>query len=270
MTNKNDFTEIGVWFDEAFTKLDQKYVDELKKMNINTVAIMVNRSNTTVLDKPWVLRAKVADFERVSKILNRNKINICLTCWPQPNKAQIDALLKDMDDLIWITEAKAFEIDTESNWNKKFLGKEFKDLTEASEYLVAGMKIIKEKHNVNLQLTTFPYHQENGKLATVASYMDSLFPQAYSVANRDNGPVAWDSTFGPGKMQDTTILRTKQIPNFKGEICCGLAMYDQKWDGHTEKEALQKAIDKVKELKLTKIRYWSSKWIMNNKQNWLF
>jgi len=265
MTDYSKLNEIGVWLDDAFSKVNSDYIALLKKANINSVSIMANKSNTKPEDKLWELRYKKEDFQKLSKTLNDAGIKVGLTCWPQPSKTQIDLMMKDMAVLLDITGASNFMVDTESNWHPNFLKKEeLKTMQDASKYLVDNMKDAGVKHKVKIELTTFPYHKENSKDALVAPHMDALFPQAYSVANRDNGVIPWDDRLGPGKMQELSLKRTKQIKDFKGEFAIGLAAYDQVFDGHTGQEAMKKSLDKSIELGVTKVFYWSSKWVVGS------
>jgi hypothetical protein len=170
-------------------------------------------------------------------------------------------MCKDIDELMTLTKAKVFQIDAESNWDSKFL-KGFHNMSEAAQYLVSKMKETVAKHNGKTSLTTFPYHSENSKNATISPYMDTLFPQAYSVANRTNGNVKWNDAFGPKNMQKITLERAAATKINKSNICCGLAAYDQKWPGHTEEEAMKVALDTAIEMGVEHVCYWSSKWIV--------
>ncbi len=260
---KYNLTEISVWMDESFSIINKDYVKNLKDHNINSVAIMVNKSNTRKSDKGWELRAKKEEFKRVADLFNDNEIDIILTCWPRPDKQQIIDMCHDMDELMTLTKAKIFEIDTESNYMKSFL-KDFKTMEEAGSFLVSEMNKVCQKHGAKTSLSTYTYHTENSSKALVAPHMDELFPQAYSVKNRDTGIVSWNGSLGPQKMQKLTLNRAKAT-GFKGELCCGLAAYDQGFDGHTEIEAMQKALDTcVNEFNVKRIRFWSSKWMKNN------
>lgn len=266
MTDYSKLNEIGVWLDDAFSKVNSDYIALLKKANINSVSIMANKSNTKPEDKLWELRYKKEDFQKLSKTLNDAGIKVGLTCWPQPSKTQIDLMMKDMIILLDMTGASSFMVDTESNWHQKFLKpEEFSTMQLAADYLVEKMKDAGVKHKVKLELTTFPYHVENSKDALVAPHMDVLFPQAYSVANRDNGEITWDDKFGPGNMQKLSIERAKKVKNFKGEYAIGLAAYDQIFKGgHTGQESIKKALDKSIDLGATKVFFWSSKWIVGS------
>lgn len=252
--------EIGVWLDDALSAIDQKYIAECKNSHINSVCIMINKSNTNASDSPWELRYKKQAFVDAIKKFKDNGIDVTLTCWPRPSKEQLDTMFADIEDLMNLSDAKNFEVDTEGNWDKKFL-KGFRTMREAAEYLGNGMNRIAHSRGGKTSLTTFTYHQENSDKAQVGKYMDALYPQAYSVHSRSDKAVGWNEQLGPGGMQELTINRAKKVPEFKGEVACGLAAYDQKWPNHTEAEAMKTALDKAMNLGVKKVRYWSSKWL---------
>lgn len=256
-----ELKEIGVWFDDSVSGVNQGYIDVCKACHINSVAIMVNKSNTGMEDIPWILRYKKEVFVDAIKKFKDNSIDVTLTCWPRPSKEQMDSMFKDIEEIMSLSGASNFEVDTEGNWDKRFLVG-FKTMQEAAKYLGDGMNRVAHSRGGKTSLTTFTYHQENSSRAQIGKYMDSLYPQAYSVCKRDNNPVEWTGILGPGKMQELTLGRAKKVPEFIGELACGLAAYEQNWPNHTEAEAMKVALEKAIALGVTRIRFWSSKWIV--------
>jgi hypothetical protein len=120
----------------------------------------------------------------------------------------IDTMCEDMAWILPLIGSTTFEVDTEGNWNKKFLNG-FRTMEEASEYLAMKMRELVGPDG-NLELTTFTYHTENSSSAKLAPLMDLLLPQAYSVRHRSNGTVEWTDSLGPGRHQVLAVNRARQ------------------------------------------------------------
>ena len=109
-------------------------------------------------------------------------------------------------------------------------------MDEAARALVDTLREIAAPSSARLELTTYPFHKENGEQAKVAPHMDRVFPQAYSVANRQDKAVTWDEREGPGKLQRFSAARAAGIARVhanKPELGMGLPAYDQNFEGHT-------------------------------------
>lgn len=264
-TKYKDLVEIGCWVDDALHSIDDKYIKKLKDANINSVCIMTNKSNTRKQDKPWELRTSKEEFIRLGNLFKNNGFMVTFTCWPQPNKNQIDMLVKDMEEIVSSTSSE-LEIDSETNWDKKFLGGGFKTMKEAADYLNSEFAKIKLKHGTILSLTSYVYHSEFSDKALLSPHMDKLFCQAYSVHKRDTGDVGFNDSLGPSKIQQTSYDRSVKTKT-KGIIAMGLPAYDQKFPNYSEDQAMRTALDKCVSLGIKHVRYWSSKFIIGGQKN---
>lgn len=200
---------LGAWVDDAVRNAkSQKFVDHLVRMGIKRAALMINRSNTRPNDTPWHLRFKRQALEAIAKLYHDHGIECVGTCWPRPSRAQIDAMCRDMAWILQVLGTRVFEVDTEGNWTKKFL-QGFKTMEEAAQYLARRMRELVGDEG-ELELTTYTYHTENSKNASLAPLMDRLLPQAYSVRHRGNSTVGWNDFLGPGRHQQLAVERARQ------------------------------------------------------------
>lgn len=200
---------VGAWIDDHVSNASkQKFVEYLQQMHITRAAIMINRSNTRPGQVPWALRWDREQLERISNLYRAAGIDLVATCWPQPSRAQIDAMCADMEWILDVLETKTFEVDTEGNWKPRFASG-FGSMTGAADYLAERMRDLVGPDG-ELELTTYTYHRENSKTAQLAPLMDRLLPQAYSVRHRGNETVGWNDNLGPGKHQVLAVNRALQ------------------------------------------------------------
>jgi hypothetical protein len=252
--------KVGVWVDDEFTKIDARFAERLKAAGITEAALMVNKSNTRRSDEPWKLRAPETTIVRAARTLREAGIEVALTCWPRPSRSQIAELAQDMAPLMRDTRATALEVDAEANWTFRFL-EDFTTMGNAAQHLVEQLRVAAA--GARVEMTTFAQHRENGKDADIAPLVDAIFPQAYSVRERDGALIAWDHPFGPGNMQELTFQNARKTG--AKAIGFGLAAYEQSWPGHTIEEAMRVALERTRALGVTHVRYWSSKWVVGTR-----
>lgn len=254
-------TRKGIWIDDPPSMVAKPpYWDELKRHGISTVGIMLESIGNGF--NPMYSEADLIGIRGMA--LSRD-IEVALTVWPEPNKQYLDELRAEIGKYIVASGAAALEFDAESNWiPKKVVG--FANLHAASEYLAQIMQELRDKYHVRIELTTFTEHTENSAKADLATHVDRLLPQAYSVRNRSDGVVAWTDKYGPGNMQRRTLDNAKQVKGTH-KLCCGLAAYDQTWDTHTALQAMQTAWDAATAYGVEEVRFWSSKWVIGIKKN---
>jgi hypothetical protein len=192
------------------------------------------------------------------------QMDIVLTTWPRPSKSLIASFASELPAMLTASGATGLEVDTEGNWlDSKLDG--YASMSDAAKALLDTLRSLAQPNKARLELTTYPFHPENGNEALVAPHMDRLFPQAYSVANRRNGPIAWTDPEGPGRLQDSSAKRARTIAGVSAGrpgLAMGLPAYDQTFAGHTVAEAMQVALDAAIALQVSEVRYWSSKWVI--------
>lgn len=263
---------IGAWGDDApHVMVKEAYADRLVELGISEIALMMNRANISTHADPWDLRwhdkgeAGWHDdiIAKIAEVYAKRNIRLILTAWPRPDKAQIDEMCEAMVPLLKVTNAIAFEVDTEGNWLTKHL-KHFKSMKEAGLYLVTSMREALEQAGIkdgHTESTTFGHHAELGRHPTVTQHVDRACVQGYSTSPRSSGPVPWNSYLAPGRHQAWILDRAKKAG--AKEVVMGLAAYKQRgFKGHSAREAMQVAYDKTIELGIHHIRYWSTKWIL--------
>ncbi len=269
---------IGVWGDDSAGRMSKaSYADRLVELGISEVALMMNRANISKSADPWDLRWKDTGEEgwddddligQIAALYASRNIKLILTCWPRPDKAQIDEMCAAMVPLLRLTNAAAFEVDVEGNWLVKHL-KHFKSMKEAAEYLARSMKqALKDAglEDAKTESTTFGHHAELGRHPTVTPLLDRACVQGYSTSPRQKGPVAWNSYLGPGRHQEWIYNRARKAG--AKEVVMGLAAYKQSgFKGKNADEAMRAAYDKTVELGIRHIRYWSSKWILGSQSH---
>lgn len=257
---------IGVWVDDVpRVALREEYFDNLETLGFSTLAIMVHRT-TAGSDSSWRPRWTTAQLEQLRALAEPRKISLVLTTWPLPNRELLAVFDRELPALLAAAGASALEVDTEGNWLRSRLHG-FANMDEAARALVDTMREVAAPTGAKLELTTYPFHPENGAKAQVAPHMDRVFPQAYSVAMRRNKPVGWDEREGPGHLQKFSAARARAITTVaqgKTMLGMGLPAYDQAFPGHPPVQALTVALDSAIELGVAEVRYWSSKWILGH------
>ena len=253
--------ELELWIDDPKRKqLSEDYWDTIQGLGFTTAAIMIE---TAV--PGWDLRFNKRDMARIGKLAEDRGISLVLTVWPDPNKKYLNNFRRGIVPLLSESGAMALEADLEFNWKKNIV-QDFANYDKAGDYLVDIFDSVQAKTDVEIEVTTFPYHIENSKNADVSPYVDRLMVQAYSVRHRDKLKVSWNHALGPNKIVDNTLRRTRQINSVKDvEIGVGLAAYDQIWPNRHPHEAMYKAwrsADAFKTFPIVKRRYWSSKHIL--------
>lgn len=270
MTQCHEQLVVGAWVDDAFAGIDADYAARFREVGLTEAGLMVNRMNATKASPKWELRERPAAIARAAYRLRDAGVSIILTCWPRPDRDQLARLESDMRALVEAIDPVAIEVDCEANWMREHLSG-FRTMAEAATELVAVLRRLAGSKR-RVELTTYPFHQENSEGALVAPHVDLLLPQAYSVRERGGKPVDWDSSIGPGRMQALTLERAAQTGAPPSALtACGLAAYEQRWPGVRPEEAMRVALVAARDRGVSRVRYWSSKWIVGalaKKQPW--
>lgn len=255
---------LGVWVDDPKNRvLTQLYFDIVHRLKIGTLAVMIDP-----MSRAWDSMWTEKDIVKLLEFADKDCIEIVLTVWPYPDKEQLQKMFKSLIKFLSIGGISGLEFDIEFNWNKRYVSG-YRNLREASNYLVGWQKEICRTYDVRSELTTFTNHVENGPNAILAPQVDRLNVQAYSVQYRNKRYITWNHRYGPGHMQILTLDKTYQVPGVvlgKPQVCCGLAAWQQHWHGHTTDEAMMKALDTALTYRPVEIRYFSSKHIFGVRQ----
>ena len=255
--------DLELWVDDGRKFIfSSGYWDQIQSLGFTAAAIMVESSKLG-----WDSKFSYRDMAKIGKMADERGIEIILTTWPNPNPKHILDLEDEIVPMLLESGAVALEADLEFNW-KKNLVVGFEDYDRAGDFLVDTFDRIQAATDVELEVTTFPYHRENLSSADVTPHVDRAIVQAYSVRNRNNKDIPWDHQYGPSKMVAHTLDRTVRVEGVKEglvQVGVGLAAYDQTWPDHHPHEAMKLAWDSVAaydKVVATKRRYWSSKHIL--------
>ncbi|MFV8755172.1 peptidoglycan-binding domain-containing protein [Nannocystaceae bacterium ST9] len=263
--------KLGVWVDDqpSFVLADG-WLANLAKLGFSTIAIMVQRSTSASSVEPWAARWTSQQLGKLHAIAKPLGLDVALTTWPLPDAKQLEQMAEALPALLEAAGASALEVDTEGNWTEARLSG-FASMADAAKALISTMHAATRASKAKLELTTYPYHPENDAKAQVAPAMGRLFPQAYSVAEREGKPVAWDDPrMGPGGIQALSVHRAEAVAGVaegKVELGLGLAAYEQAFAGHTIAEAMAAALDAAILQRVPEVRYWSSRWIVGSNGN---
>lgn len=269
-----------LWIDDAPSLVTtHSYFDDLLYHGVDLIAVMVDNHA-----REWKPMWSYKRMEKLGELCWDTGIELALTCWPWPDKSVIRALTKGMTEMYKAAGPAAveWEDDMEANWLERAVrgfraqdGRSAIDLAgdywiDAKEEAIAR---IDEERNQALRssMTTFTAHTENGRAADIAPYYDLLMPQAYAVRHRryrgKNRQVPQEHTYGPGRMVEHTLDRTKLIVDsvyeerkHHIELGCGHALYDQRWPMGPESAMMLNLDIAVGEYGCKRNRCWSSKW----------
>jgi len=255
-------TRKGIWIDDPPSMvLTAQYWDHFPEHGLTTAGIMLES-----IGNGFNPMYTTTDLQTIRGLAFSRDVELALTLWPEPSKKYLDDMEAHISAYITASGCAALEFDTEGNWLPSRVSG-FATLHLASDYLAAIMQRLRVKHNIRVELTTFSAHTENGPHADLATHVDRLLPQAYSVANRtDTAEVLWGTKLAPGNMQKYTLDLAKQVKGTH-KLCCGLAAYDQTFAGHTAQEAMQLAYNTAVSYGVEEVRFWSSKWVFGVKKN---
>lgn len=256
----------GLWIDDSEQLLlTRRFWDRFAEHHLSTAAFMLES-----LKPGFDPRYSVDTLRKVCGFTLPRDIENVVTVWPEPRREWLRQFEEKIGFFIDASAAAALEFDLEGNWlNRRAEG--FDTLDEAGDELVAMVQRVSAKYEVRVEITTYPYHQENSRTADVAPHADRLLPQGYSVRKRKGSKgeeirVEWDAPFGPDQMQKLTLQRAAQVPGVGSAagplLSLGLAAYDQTWPGHKPEDAMAVAWKAACAANVIEARWWSSKWVL--------
>jgi hypothetical protein len=242
-------------------------MDDLKACEVDSLAVMVNRANVREGDPLWRMTWTPKQLRDLKKLLDEYNIQLALEKWPRPDKDQIDLMMRELAPICKELLPAEVGDDCESNWNRRFLNK-FRTMTDAADYLHQKNRELSEECGKYVVAgTTFAGHWElNPTTAIYFNMVDVIDAQLYAVRNRTiNGTATQIETnhprLGPGHMQRHALPRIKRIGP---EVCCALALYDQRFPGLEPIDSFMKSFKAGREFGITKFAGWSSKWAIGN------
>lgn len=258
---------LGVWVD---TTPEAALVElaELPGLGISTIALMVESSREG-WDPSWTLDQVARACDRARSL----DLEVVLTTWPEPRRGHIEEMAA------WLGRACALgvaglEVDVEHNWRRGELDGSIASLPEAASLLLLRLRGLAGAHDLRLELTTHTGHQESSPSALVAPHVDRVVAQAYSIRERPGGEiVAWDDRrLGPGQHQTWAAADARTAPGVGSgvDLSLGLALWSQRWPGHSPQEALDVAFRAALAEHPAEIRLWSLKHLRRDyAQAWL-
>jgi len=267
-----------------------------EELKFDLVAFMIDSSDR---DPKFLFSER--DAERTQELAYPRATDVVFTTWPYPDKDQIDAQCAQMDALLKAApRTAAWETDEEFNWDEDMvrgfspvkvtkkpqyvgdvpilpsrlvpIGGTKSPFDVAGDYFVFKKCEICNRHGVRNEMTTLPYHQENGPKADTIEGADTTIVQAYACDERDGKEIPFEHRLGPGNMQRLTLDRTKIIPAvMRGETKLGVghAAWKQRFNrrnpktGEIEsvppKESMQLSLDTAMGYPVVDHRWWADK-----------
>lgn len=272
---------LGLWVSDApRVALGGRFLEDALELGFTVMAIMVDSS-----ESPWDPRWTPMQLERFTRRAIDLDMEVVLTTWPCPRRAVLDAMGRDMAELLRVGGA-GWESDVEGLWVPRMV-QGFSSLEEASRHYLDLQRSICEPLDVRLELTTHPWHDEGhwtteelerwlrideeARKGDLGPNVDRIIWQAYSTNRTPSGaPVKWNSQFGPGRMQILALDRARAVPGVlegRPRLCAGLAGYRQCWEGHSPYEAMRIAYETALTYDPLEVRYWDSLQILGARRN---
>lgn len=269
--------KFGLWVDDPpRVVLDDKYIDDCLAMGVSEFAVMIDDA-----PKRWKPSWDLDEWEELCSIAHSVDIELSITSWPWPDKDAIKHMyLNDKDGIkLYMDIASQYQVltgeesDTEWNWKFKnvlnFIANKLKGFSkfDVAGRFLSSMKLeLAREFECRSESTVFPGHSEMTKNADVSIFMMMVFLQIYSVATRgskgNKRKIPWDSRYGPGRMQKFGIEKAIQAGIDIKKLAAGLALWNQKWRGHTIREAFKTALYACMAYEIEHYRGWSSKWVV--------
>ena len=248
---------IGLWLDDS-PGVALASLDEIAELGISTVAIMLESPRPS-WDPMWSLDQVARACERARGL----DLEVVLTAWPSPRRAYLEAMHA------WLERACSLgvvgvEVDLEGQWKRDDCDGTL-SLPQAASLLLMRLRALAGAHDLRIEVTTHPGHQESSPSALVAPHVDRLVAQAYSIRRRPGGElVAWDDPrMGPGHHQRWAAADARTAIGYGHvDLSLGLALWSQSWPGHSPGDALTLAWRASLAEQPAEIRFWSSKWLV--------
>lgn len=264
--HKEPGLDLGIWFDDSLHQVTPRYMEALKSVGIERVHIMVDRST-----KGWNPRFDREHCELIESLFRDFRKIVVI--WPEPTKGYVNDLRRDLPWIVKLTNAVGVEFDCEHNWKRRLV-RGYDNLEEAGLELVEVTDQLFSKafggsRCADLYVTTFPAHLEASASATVTPFVDYLNLQVYSVRQRDQQPSSWRGALDPGVFQTNSLTNAQVALDTQGrgvELVSGIALWDQKWEGRPESDAIQAAWDASLE-HTNRLTFWSSKFLVGGRKN---
>jgi hypothetical protein len=251
-----DALELGLWIDDSpRLALLRPYLDRLRALPLSHVAVMID-STATGLDARWTAR-ELAELAAAIP-----EMSIVLTLWPEPTRAYVRQLERELPSLVAGAVARCVELDLEGGWKVSKL-EGYASMRAAGQALVAALLAAGVRE---YEVTTFPAHaeaQERGAVHDEAR----LWLQTYPVAEARGEKREYSGPLGPERRPFEDVLRVRKNAEPGVEICAGLAAWAQDgWPGEPG-EAMALALDSARRAGVRRVRWWSSKHVIGARAN---
>lgn len=262
-------TPIGLWIDCPPPAVCQPiYWEALARLGIDCAAVMVESSRAG-----WTPTWTTEQLAAAIRLAMERDIEVVVTVWPEPREDDLSACLTALDGWAQLGVV-GVEVDLEGQWMASRL-RGYPTMAAAADALVSGLRAIRERHDVRVEVTTHTGHGECGPHALVSPHVDRVIPQLYST-RRDwrQRAVEWTGPMGPGRRQREWLGRQERpglaIPRLGQPagplLSVGLAAWSQVWPGHTVAEAMGAAYDAALHVDPAEVRWWSSKWVVGSRR----
>jgi hypothetical protein len=251
-----DALELGLWIDDSpRLALLRPYLDRLRALPLSHVAVMID-STERGLDARWTAR-ELAELAAAIP-----EMAVVLTLWPEPTRAYIGQLERELPALVSAAVCRTVELDLEGGWKVgKLAG--YPSMREAGRDLVDAVTDAGAREH---EVTTFPAHAEAHERGAVKGEA-RLWLQTYPVAHARGEKRDYDGSLGPERRPYEDVLRVRKVAETGVEVCAGLAAWAQDgWPGEPG-EAMALALGSARRAGVRRVRWWSAKHVIGARAN---
>lgn len=259
---------LELWIDDPPSVVkDPAYWALLRECGVMNGALMVDTTKPG-FDAVY----KPRDLEAILPLALDADIGLVATDWPEPDMDKIDRACEMLDRDVLPFGFVELEGDHEGLWKEEKV-RGFASLDGAAAYFAGRRRELAAKHDLRLAATTHTGHREASKRAFLVRLLDRGYFQLYSTESDWEGKkVAWSGPRGPGRLQtefiEDVLVDIPELQKGVVQLGAGLALYDQKWPGHSIEEALELAVEPLchaygnPPVRVAAVRGWSSKWLL--------
>ncbi len=242
----------GTWLDDApAIALDSHYLDRLRALGLEHVAVMVDGARPGLADQKW----STGELAKLAAALPG--VRRIVSLWPTPVRTHLDEVRAALPSLLAALGSVTVDFDCEpfAGWKSKQVSG-FVGLGDAGR---AWVEMARECGAERVEVDTFPSAIPGAAGAIAAA--DVLTVQVYPVAVRDGKPVDYKGRLGPVRWpREALEAARKRFPRVS--LVAGLPAYKQAWPGHHPGEAMFAAIASAAAADVKTCRWWSAKWLV--------
>jgi hypothetical protein len=251
-----ELLELGLWIDDSpRLALLRPYLDRLRALPLSHVAVMID-STERGLDARWTAR-QLAELAAAIP-----EMSVVLTLWPEPTRAYVRQLERELPALVAAAVVRVVELDLEGGWK---VGK-LEGYPSMQEAAIDLRGAVLDAGAREFEVTTFPAHAEAHDRGTVKGEA-RLWLQTYPVAEARGEKRDFFGPLGPSRRPYEDVIRVQRSAEPGVDVCAGLAAWAQDgWPGDPG-DSMAAALDSARRAGVRRVRWWSSKHVLGARTN---